>query len=174
MELKNKDRWYKTKFYVIDVPGYDAPSVIGLNSCKKLELVTIHSCDSIEPQYATDDSLKKQFPQQFDAIGKLEGKVKFQPKDEAETYIAAPRKCKEDREQLGKGQQQMIVYDERSSKKTLLAPLLTGQPVRDSKMVSWRDHQHSHATIVPRRSQRRTNPERSQYQQRMFKFKINS
>lgn len=104
MNLVRSHKEFRTKFYIIDVPeinGYRVPAILGLPSCEELGLITINdlkSQKSTQPlkhnlTNLTLDALKAMFPESFDAIGNIEGKVKLHLKDNAEPFIAAPRKC---------------------------------------------------------------------------------
>lgn len=99
MQLKHENRWYATKFLVVDVDeeGYKLSPIIGLPSCEKMKLVQINSCDvdTITPakQLNSVEDLKKIYPDQFDTIGNFEGSVRLHLKDNAEPYVAAPRRC---------------------------------------------------------------------------------
>lgn len=90
--------WTSTKFYVVDVPGH---AVIGLPSCTKLGLVTLHCNMDVKTGNVTPnkpakidsvDDLKRLYPQQFDRIGSLPGEAKLSLRDGSEPYVDAPRK----------------------------------------------------------------------------------
>ena len=83
--------WDDTQFYIVDVTG---PPVIGLQSCEKLKLVTLHCTikahSSAEDASVTTqatitstaainsvDDLTRMYPQQFDRIGCFPGEVKL-------------------------------------------------------------------------------------------------
>ena len=83
--------WNDTQFYIVDVTG---PAVIGLQSCEKLKLVTLHCTikahSSAEDASVTTqptitstaalnsvDDLTRMYPQQFDRIGCFPGEVKL-------------------------------------------------------------------------------------------------
>jgi hypothetical protein len=95
MKLNYDDRWFDTKFYVIDVNGYRAPAVLGLESCEEMKIVTVHNQDNITRQKRINnvEDLKTAFPSQFDTIGNFSGEVTLHLKEEAEPFISAPRKC---------------------------------------------------------------------------------
>ena len=61
----------KAKFYVVDVPS--AP-IVGLPTCEKIGLVTIH-CDDLRPKpdVTTVEGLKQAYPGQFDILGDQKG-----------------------------------------------------------------------------------------------------
>lgn len=116
ISVKGK-HWDDVQFYVVDVPG---PAIIGLQSCENLGLVTIHvdmfhekmgenvtkltpnsvnrnqrgiSVSNDVPNITDVDGLSRLYPNQFDKIGKFQGEAKLLLKDNAEPYVAAPRKC---------------------------------------------------------------------------------
>jgi len=94
--------WSTHRFYVVDVPG---PAVIGLPTCDKLNVVTIHAVNELPPlphnespptstpQINSVQDLIKMYPQQFDTIGSFKGEAKLHLKDDARPSIDAPRKC---------------------------------------------------------------------------------
>ena len=81
----------KAKFYVVDVPS--AP-IIGLPTCQKIGLVTIH-CDDLRPKpdVTTVERLKQAYPGQFDTLGDFRGVAKLHLKQDCEPFIDPPRKC---------------------------------------------------------------------------------
>ena len=102
MRLCNNNKWFDTKFYVIEVEDYRAPPILGLQSCEEMNLITVHTSDiisvkqpdSIVPKQIQDiETLKSLYPNQFDAIGNFDGKVTLSLQDNAQPFIAAPRKC---------------------------------------------------------------------------------
>ena len=91
--------WFDTQFYVVDVNG---PAIIGLRSSEKLRLVTVHvdvvamngpEKQQVPGKITSVDDLVKHYPDQFDKIGNFPGTEKLHLKDDAEPFIAAPRKC---------------------------------------------------------------------------------
>ena len=81
----------KAKFYVVDVPS--AP-IVGLPTCKKIGLVTIH-CDDLRPKpdVTTVEGLKQAYPGQFDTLADFRGVAKLHLKQDSEPFIDPPRKC---------------------------------------------------------------------------------
>ena len=81
----------KAKFYVVDVPS--AP-IVGLPTCEKIGLVTIH-CDDLRPtpDVTTVEGLKQAYPGQFDMLGDFRGVAKLHLKQDCEPFIDPPRKC---------------------------------------------------------------------------------
>ena len=81
----------KAKFYVVDVPS--AP-IVGLPTCEKIGLVTIH-CDDLRPtpDVTTVEGLKQAYPGQFDTLGDFRGVAKLHLKQDCEPFIDPPRKC---------------------------------------------------------------------------------
>ena len=81
----------KAKFYVVDVPS--AP-VVGLPTCEKIGLVTIH-CDDLRPKpdVTTVEGLKQAYPGQFDTLIDFRGVAKRHLKQDCEPFIDPPRKC---------------------------------------------------------------------------------
>ena len=88
-------------FYVVDV---DEPVIIGLRACEQMHIVTIYAIKSIvncsfpadneqKPTVIDIEDLKKQFPDQFDCIGRFEGKANLFLTPDARPSIDAPRKC---------------------------------------------------------------------------------
>ncbi len=108
--------WNDEMFYVVDVPG---PAIAGLPTCRKLQMVTIHTIYVPEGQPAqlkrppappsethqacrpttldapirSVDDLKTRYPQQFDTLGNFKGEAHLYLKDDAKPTIDAPRKC---------------------------------------------------------------------------------
>ena len=102
MDLYHQNNCHKTKFYVIDVPDvpqYKVPPVLGLQSCENIELITINAVssqiNSVPPTKPINgiESLKSAVPHSFDTIGNFKGEITLHLKEDAEPYIAAPRKC---------------------------------------------------------------------------------
>ena len=95
MWLYASEQWFNMKFFVIDVQEYKAPPILGLQSCEEMDLITVRSNNNIiSKQSAADvDTLKTMFPKQCDKIGNFEGEVTLILKEDAEPFIAAPRKC---------------------------------------------------------------------------------
>ena len=78
----------KAKFYVVDVPS--AP-IVGLPTCEKIGLVTIH-CDDLRPKpdVTTVEGLKQAYPGQFDTLGDFRGVAKLHLKQDCEPFIDPP------------------------------------------------------------------------------------
>ena len=101
LPLNHNDKWYDTKFYVIDVPNcdYKVPPVLGLQSLEDMNIITVHTSDAIasapvpKVEFKSVDDLKKAYPKQFDTIGNFKGSVSLQLKEDAKPFVAAPRKC---------------------------------------------------------------------------------
>jgi len=97
----NDSPWIDTTFYVVDVPG---SAIIGLPSCERLKVVTLHC--SMQSSQATQDpdqtkqpppihsiqDLKKCYPDQFDKIGCIPGPVKLIVDPQAQPHVDPPRK----------------------------------------------------------------------------------
>ena len=88
MEKKRKEKkktFTKAKFYVVDVPS--AP-IVGLPTCEKIGLVTIH-CDDLRPKpdVTTVEGLKQAYPGQFDTLGDFTGVAKLYLKQDCEPFI---------------------------------------------------------------------------------------
>ena len=98
--------WNDTQFYIVDVTG---PAVIGLQSCEKLKLVTLHCTikahSSAEDASVTTqptitstaainsvDDLTRMYPQQFDRIGCFPGEVKLVVDPAVPPRVNPPRK----------------------------------------------------------------------------------
>ena len=81
----------KAMFYVVDVPS--AP-IVGLPTCEKIGLVTVH-CDDLRPtpDVTTVEGLKQAYPGQFDTLGDFRGVAKLHLKQDCEPFIDPPRKC---------------------------------------------------------------------------------
>ena len=99
MKCKYKESpWKDQVWYVVDVKG---PVIVGLPTCKTLDVVTIHDVKeqpSQEKQTARSpirsvNDLKQAFPDQFDKIGNFKGKATLHLKDDAIPSIDPPRKC---------------------------------------------------------------------------------
>ena len=88
---KKKKNFTKAKFYVVHVPS--AP-LVGLPTCEKTGLVTIH-CDDLRPKpdVTTVEGLKQAYPGQFDTLGDFRGVAKLHLKQDCEPFIDPPRKC---------------------------------------------------------------------------------
>ena len=76
---------------MVDVPS--AP-IVGLPTCEKIGLVTIH-CDDLRPKpdVTTVEGLKQAYPGQFDILGDFRGVAKLHLKQDCEPFIDLPRKC---------------------------------------------------------------------------------
>lgn len=102
----HKSAWGDTRFYIVDVTG---PAVIGLQSCEKLKLVTLHCTikthSSTEDRPATGqsavtstasinsvDDLTRMYPEQFDRIGCFPGEVKLVVDPAVPPRVNPPRK----------------------------------------------------------------------------------
>ena len=97
VKKKSQSEYQTLKFYVVDVDG---PAIIGLPSCKQLQLVTI-SVDAVKKKVqvpTTGDKvtgiaeLKSKFPNNFDDIGCFSGEVKLRLKPDATPFIDPPRR----------------------------------------------------------------------------------
>ena len=93
---KYKDsKWTEAKFYIVDVEG---PAISGFALSQTIGLVTMHCSinNNNNPISVSNigsvDELKSKFPEQFDRIGNLPGKVKLHLKDDAVPFIDPPRK----------------------------------------------------------------------------------
>ena len=86
-----KKTFTKATFYVVDVPS--AP-VVGLPTCEKIGLVTIH-CDDLRLKLdvTTVEGLKQAYPGQFDTLGDFKGVAKLHLKQDCEPFIDPPRTC---------------------------------------------------------------------------------
>ena len=90
--------WMNTPFHIVDVPG---PAIIGLPSCERMKLVTLHCSIQTEtdkkipaklnPISSTED-LMRLYPNQFDKIGDFPGEAKLVVDPEVPTHIDPPRK----------------------------------------------------------------------------------
>ena len=80
-----KKPFTKAKFYVVDVTS--AP-IVGLPTCEKIGLVTIH-CDDLRPtpDVTTVEGLKQAYPGQFDTLGDFRGVAKLHLKQDCEPFI---------------------------------------------------------------------------------------
>jgi hypothetical protein len=88
----HNSRWSSQTFFVVDVEG---PAVAGLPMAEKLGLVIL-SCnittDTVVQKFESIDQLKREFPDQFDKIGRLPGKARLYLKEDATPYTDPPRK----------------------------------------------------------------------------------
>lgn len=98
--------WYTEEFFVVDVPG---PAIIGLPTCKKMNLVTVNvkknqtslthtQIDGVESNMlrqtiSSVDQLKALYPDQFDRIGNFKMKATLHLQPDATPSIDPPRKC---------------------------------------------------------------------------------
>ena len=88
--------WETQTWYVVDVNG---PIIVGLPTCKKLDIVTINeirgpvSEKTDRPPIQSVHDLQQAFPEQFDKIGSFKGEAKLHLKDDATPSIDPPRKC---------------------------------------------------------------------------------
>ena len=79
MPSKFKDsEWMNTEFFIVDVTGL---AVVGISSCEKLKLVTLHCAVNQSPVNKPTiinsvNDLKEHYPNQFDRIGKFRGNTK--------------------------------------------------------------------------------------------------
>ena len=94
---KKKDtETIKAKFYVVDVAG---PVIIGLPTCKSLDLVRVNvDVDSMcnKPYQHTFQSITDvmaMFPDRFDTIGKFEGEENLILHTDSAPHVDPPRKC---------------------------------------------------------------------------------
>lgn len=87
------EKWFDTKLYVVNVTE-KTPAVLGLKSCEEMGLVSVNVSSIKEPKSIDSvDALRKHYPEQFDTIGRFEGTAKLHLKDDAQPFVAAPRKC---------------------------------------------------------------------------------
>ena len=91
LRFGEEEKLTKAKFYVVDVPS--AP-IVGLPTCEKIGLVTIH-CDDLRPtpDVTTVEGLKQAYPGQFDTLGDFRGVAKLHLKQDCEPFMDPPRKC---------------------------------------------------------------------------------
>lgn len=100
LPVQHGDRRFKTTFYVVDSRG---PAIVGLPSCKTLDLVRINcpiatvtkSNSTNGPPRAminTKSDLLHQYPDQFDRIGELPGTATILLKEGSTPYVDPPRK----------------------------------------------------------------------------------
>ena len=96
VKKKCQTSYQDTKFYLVDVTG---PAVIGLPSCKKLEIVQLNLDVINNPAKATPQQqikgiadLKSRFPHCFDDIRCFVGEEKLYIKPDAQPFIDPPRK----------------------------------------------------------------------------------
>ena len=80
-----KETFTKAKFYVVAVPS---GHIVGLPTCEKTGLVTIH-CDDLrsKPDVTTVEGLKQAYPGQFDTLGDFTGVAKLYLKQDCEPFI---------------------------------------------------------------------------------------
>ena len=98
MQCKYKESpWEEQLWYVVDVTG---PVILGLPTCRKLDVVAIHEMRGQEkrtppthPPIQSVTDLRQAFPDQFDQIGDFKGKATLHLKDDAIPTIDPPRKC---------------------------------------------------------------------------------
>ena len=92
IECKFKSsQWQKTPFYVVDVPG---PAVLGLPTCKSLNVVTLHCLVKKETPNVINSvqDLIQQFPDQFDKVGEFKTVHKLQVDKSVPSHIDPPRR----------------------------------------------------------------------------------
>ena len=90
LQLRNKEDFITAKFYVVDVDG---PPIVGLPTCEKLKLITIH-CNAVDMTDLTSiQGLKEAYPGQFDTLGNFKEPAQLRIEPNAEPFIDAPRKC---------------------------------------------------------------------------------
>ena len=88
--------WEKQTWYVVNVDG---PVIVGLPTCRKLDVVTINeihrsiSEKGARPPIQSVRDLQQAFPKQFDRIGSFKGEATLHLKDDATPSIDPPRKC---------------------------------------------------------------------------------
>ena len=102
LQCRHKSEWVDAKFCIVDVPD-SAPAIAGLPLIEALELITIHcaisqhnttstKADVRKPKIYTLEDLKREYPQQFDRVGKLPGKARLHLRDDAVPTCDPPRK----------------------------------------------------------------------------------
>ena len=80
--------WHEEEFFVT---SGDGPAIIGLPSCRRLKLVTLH-CQIEETETMNKETLKKIYPDRFEGIGEFEGNLSLSLKEDAKPKIHPPRK----------------------------------------------------------------------------------
>jgi predicted Zn-ribbon and HTH transcriptional regulator len=93
LQCKYEDgKWSSESFYVADTTG---PIILGLPSCRALNLVSLHCAVQTSPVHTVNNTadLVKMYPEQFDRIGHFPGKYHIVLKPDAEPVVHAPRKC---------------------------------------------------------------------------------
>ena len=83
--------WAKTTFYVVDTDG---PAILGLPSCRKMKLVTLHCAVSeIGSKPIRDkEDLRSRFPDRFRGIGRFPGTFHLTLREDAEPVVHPPRR----------------------------------------------------------------------------------
>ena len=75
-------------FYIVDTDG---SAIIGLPSSRELKLITIHC--SIEKVKVYLALLKREFPENFEGIGRFPGKFHITLDTTVTPVVQSPRRC---------------------------------------------------------------------------------
>lgn len=94
LPCKHNEVSHDTEFYVADTPG---PAIVGLPSCRALQLITMH-CEitrdePIDMPIKTKEDLLQCYPDRFEGIGNFQGKFHITTDPNVAPVVHAPRKC---------------------------------------------------------------------------------
>ena len=85
--------WINTDFFIVDVTG---PADVGLPTCEKLKLVTLHCAVKKTPSNTVPvnsvSDLQKMYPNQFDMIGKFKGEYQIGVEPEVLLHVTHQEK----------------------------------------------------------------------------------
>ena len=89
----HRDAKCDAEFYVADTPG---PAIMGLPSCRALQLVTMHceiSSNEHDSAITTKEDLRKIYPDRFEGIGNFDGEFHITTDLNVTPVVHAPRRC---------------------------------------------------------------------------------
>ena len=89
----HRDAKCDAEFYVADTPG---PAIMGLPSCRALQLVTMHceiSSNEHDSAITTKEDLRKIYPDRFKGIGNFDGQFHITTDLNVTPVVHAPRRC---------------------------------------------------------------------------------
>ena len=89
----HRDAKCDAEFYVADTPG---PAIMGLPSCRALQLVTMHceiSSNEHDSAIKTKEDLRKIYPDRFERIGNFDGEFHITTDLNVTHVVHAPRRC---------------------------------------------------------------------------------
>ena len=85
-----EEAWRKVDFYIAVTEG---PAILGLPTITDLKLVSLNCAIEMHTPISSTAELVQMFPEQFDRIGKFQGRYHIVLDSDAQPIIHAPRKC---------------------------------------------------------------------------------